>query len=358
MSSKPETPEREREEREFEELVNEIKSLFRVYWVERDENSIRLYILNPNPAVIEAIASRTENWDVSLKEKLGEQYVEITRKKPEKGGIWLNVLLLFLTFLSTTYVGMGFYQKNRLLGGIVFSLAILFVLGSHEMGHYFAARRWKVKTSLPYFIPAPTILGTFGAVIKQKSNCPNRKALFDIGVSGPLVGVAASVVVTYIGLKMGASTPTTASMYVQIGTPPLFDFLAKLAGFSGKFMSPVAFAGWVGMFLTCLNMIPAGQLDGGHVLRAMIGKASDRVSRIMPFVLLGIGYMADNYYGAGSGSVWIIWSLIVLLFSLAPHPSPVDDETPLDKKRYITGIAAFIIAALCFTPAPFRIDRL
>ncbi len=345
-------------EKKLEELVSEIKSLFRVYWEERDKDSIKLYVVNPNPTIVEAIASRAENWEVSLKERLGEQYVEISRRKPEKSGVWLNILLLFLTFLSTTYVGMGFYQKNRILGGIVFSAAILFVLGSHEMGHYFAARRWNVKTSLPYFIPAPTILGTFGAVIKQKSNCPNRKALFDIGISGPLVGVVASIIVTYIGLKMSPSFPTTtASMYVQIGTPPLFDFLAKLAGFNGKFMSPVAFAGWVGMFLTCLNMIPAGQLDGGHVLRAMIGKASDRVSKLMPFVLLGIGYLADNYYGAGSGSVWIIWSLIVLLFSLAPHPSPIDDETPIDKKRYVTGIVAFVIAALCFTPAPFRIGR-
>ncbi len=340
---------------ELEEIVNEIKSIFRVYWEERDENGVKLYILNPNPAIVEAIASRTENWDVSLKERLGEQYVEIVKKKPEKNRVWLNILLLILTFLSTTYVGMGFYQKNKLLGGIVFSFAILFVLGSHEMGHYFAARRWKVKTSLPYFIPAPTILGTFGAVIMQKSNCPNRKALFDIGVSGPLIGVLASIIVTYIGLKMGPVSASGTSMYVQIGTPPLFDFLAKLAGFNGKFMSPVAFAGWVGMFLTCLNMIPAGQLDGGHVLRAMIGEASNRVSRIMPFVLLGIGYIADEYYGGGAGGIWVVWSLIVLLFSLAPHPRPVDDETPIDKKRYIAGIAAFLIAALCFTPAPFRI---
>ncbi len=342
----------------IDEIVETVRNNFRVYAEEREGDTVRLYVLDPDVNLINSIALKAEKegLSVSLKEKLGEQFVEIEPKKPEKSNVWLNLALLFLTFLTTTYVGMSFYSKNRIVGGILFSVAILFVLGSHEMGHYFAARKWGVKTSLPYFIPAPTILGTFGAVIKQKSNCPNRKALFDIGVSGPLVGVMASIVVAYIGLKMPAQA-SVAKHYLVIGEPPLFKAIERIANFSGKAISPIAFAGWVGMFLTCLNMIPAGQLDGGHVLRAMAGRLSDQVSKVMPLAILALGYLADSYYGEGAGTIWIVWSLIVLFFSFVPHPSPIDDETRLDKKRYVIGIVAFVLAGLCFTPAPFRVGH-
>ncbi len=337
------------QEEALEKIQREVESAFKVYHVEKDKDCLRLYVLNPDYKLVEEIAIKHPEWEISLKEKLGEQYVEIKPEKPEKERIWINLILLILTFLSTTYVGMSFYTKNKIWGGMVFSLSILFVLGSHEMGHYFTAKKWGIKTTLPYFIPAPNILGTFGAVIKQKSNCPNRKALFDMGVSGPMVGVLASVLVSYIGLKMPASA---GKGYVEIGIPPLFQAVEILAHFNGKTISPVAFAGWVGMFLTCLNMIPAGQLDGGHVLRAMIGKASDQVSRIMPLLVLAVGYISDVMCGAGS--IWIVWSLIVLFFSFAPHPPPIDDETKIDKKRYAFGIIAFLIALSCFTPCPFK----
>ncbi len=333
-------------------LIEYINSKFKVYQIDVVGDSVRVYILNPDYKIIDDLIFKYDNWDISLKEEFGETYVEISPKKPEKNGKLLNIVLLILTFISTTYVGMSFYPPNqRLLGGVTFSLAILFVLGSHEMGHYFVAKKWGVKTSLPYFIPAPTILGTFGAVIKQKSNCPNRKALFDIGVSGPMIGIIASVLISYIGLKMNYHT-IKSSYGIEIGIPPLFRAVEILAHFNGNTISPVAFAGWVGMFVTFLNMIPAGQLDGGHVLRAMIGKFSDKVSRLMPFLILAIGYYADVYYKAGE--IWIIWSFIVLLVSFVPHPPPTDDETKIDKKRYFLGILAFIIAISCFTPVPFR----
>ena len=344
----------------LESIVREVQKTFRVYSVEKFEENgevrFRLYVIEPDLKTLNELSYRAGELgiDVELKKSLGEEFIEVRRKKPEKSRLWLNVLLLALTFATTTYVGMSFYppNQNRLAGGVVFSAAILFVLGSHEMGHYFAARKWGVKTSLPYFIPAPTILGTFGAVITQKSNCPNRKALFDLGVSGPLVGILSSVIVTYIGLKMPVPSVSFHTHYVVIGEPPLYRAVEFLAHFRGNFMNPVAFAGWAGMFLTCLNMIPVGQLDGGHVLRAMIGKASDQVSKVMPLVVLGIGYWADMC--CGGGAIWIVWSLILLFFSFVPHPSPVDDSTKIDKKRYVTGVIAFVIAALCFTPAPFR----
>ncbi|RUM34643.1 MAG: site-2 protease family protein [Archaeoglobus sp.] len=344
---------------DIDSVVSAVQNNFKVYFVEKTEDGegIRLYVLNPDINLLGVLSEKLgeSGWEITLKEKLGEQYIEIRRKEKEKSRVWLNILLLILTFVTTTYVGMSFYppNQNRLAGGIVFSTAILFVLGSHEMGHYFAARRWGVKTSLPYFIPAPTILGTFGAVITQKSNCPNRKALFDLGVSGPMVGVIASIIVTYIGLKMPAPNVVAHTHYIEIGEPPLYKIIEIIAHFSGKFMSPVAFAGWAGMLLTCLNMIPVGQLDGGHVLRAMIGRASDQVSKLMPIAVLGVGYLSDMYYGGGT--IWIVWSLILLFFSFVPHPSPIDDETRIDKKRYALGIVAFGIALLCFTPAPFRL---
>jgi len=164
----------------LELIANEVRKTFKVYSVETVEEGgetyLRLYVIDPDLKALNLLSEKAEEYgiELDLKKSLGEEYIEVRKKKPEKSRIWLNVLLLILTFATTTWVGMSFYPpgQNRLVGGIVFSAAILFVLGSHEMGHYFAARKWGIKTSLPYFIPAPTILGTFGAVITQKSPLP------------------------------------------------------------------------------------------------------------------------------------------------------------------------------------------
>ncbi len=334
-------------------LEEQISEYFRIYGSEPIEGGYRFYVI-PTRSPEETkkfLAVLSQRYNVALKYHYGEIVLEIREHEKTKDRIWINIVLLVATIFTTTLVGSTFYgPKIDIIGGLKFSAAIMFVLGSHEMGHYFAAKRWKMKTSLPYFIPFPTIIGTLGAIIKHKGAIPNRKALFDVGVSGPLAGVVASIIVILIGLMLPFKVPGKPTLY--IGTPPLFDALMILTRHTSQAVHPVAFAGWVGLFITFLNMVPVGQLDGGHVLRSMVGKKAEVVSRIIPIILVGYGLYLTEFEHV-PGSIWIFWGLITLFFSLYGHPDPLDDETPLDTKRFVLGIVSFIIAVLCFTPVPF-----
>ena len=153
------------------------------------------------------------------------------------------------------------------------------VLGSHEMAHYVMAKYYGMEVSLPYFIPFPVFIGTMGAVIRYKGPVPNRKALFDVGIAGPLAGLLLSVAVTLIGfnLKLPSSKHLSDSLMFNLGLPPFLYLSRTLSGAKGGNLHPVAFAGWVGMLITLLNLLPAGQLDGGHLIRAMLGKKADNI---------------------------------------------------------------------------------
>jgi membrane-associated protease RseP (regulator of RpoE activity) len=243
----------------------------------------------------------------------------------------------------------------QLFRGLPFTLAIMAVLGAHEMAHYTMARHYGMKTSLPYFIPFPTFIGTMGAVIRYRGPVPSRKALFDVGIAGPLVGLFVSVLVTFIGLSLEISTikPLTEALMFDFDFPPLFLFIQNLVGVTGKNVRPVAFAGWIGMFVTLLNLLPAGQLDGGHILRAMLGKKADKISFLMPRILFLIGFYVI-YWLKEDGLIWIFWALLLWIFSAAGHPSPMHDKVELDKKRILLGIIMFILGLLCFTLIPFK----
>lgn len=173
---------------------------------------------------------------------------------------------LFTTMICGAWM-FGVDIKNaplQLFRGLPFTLAIMAVLGSHEMAHYAMARYHGMKVSLPYFIPFPTFIGTMGAVIRYNGPVPSRKALFDVGIAGPLVGLIMSIAVTFIGLSLEvpAAKSLPNSLMFDLGLPPLFVFIQNLVGATGGNLHPVAFAGWVGMFVTLLNLLPAGQLDG------------------------------------------------------------------------------------------------
>ncbi len=344
----------------IDEVKNRLEEVFIIYDMEELPDGVRYYV-HPK-ADIEKIkpllASLLSEYKVELKQHYGELVIDIRKISRENEKIWINLLLLIATFGSTTLIGASYYGEFNIIGGVFFSIAIMFVLGSHEMGHYFAAKRWGMRTTLPYFIPFPTIIGTLGAVIRHKGPIPNRKALFDVGVSGPLIGIIASIIVTYIGLNIPFHPEISEDTFFvgMVGTPPLFEALISLTGFDGAFIHPIAFAGWVGMFITFLNLVPVGQLDGGHILRAMIGRKAEAVSKIMPLALIGMG-SAINYFYQESNSIWILWGLITLFFSMQRHPEPIDDATPLDRKRYILGIFTFILAILCFTPIPFTLQN-
>ncbi len=328
---------------------NRINTLFYIYHFEKIKNGYLFYLIPiaDEESIKRFIAEISQKYDVKVRYDGGKYILKV--KKSKGDNLWVNFLLLIATIFTTTYVGSFFYPQPNIFGGLMFSAAIMSVLGSHEMGHYFAARRWKMKTSLPYFIPFPTIIGTMGAIIKHKGAIPNRKALFDVGVAGPVAGIVVSILVLVVGLKIPYELSGEPGIY--IGTPLLFDVVVKLVGFEGEVVHPVAFAGWVGLFVTFLNMLPVGQLDGGHVARAMFGKSAEVISKSVPLLLIGLGFYLSAY--SIPTGVWIVWGLITFFFALSPHPEPLDDTTPIDRKRFLLGIVAFLLAILCFTPVPF-----
>ncbi|HET8689581.1 MAG TPA: site-2 protease family protein, partial [Methanosarcina sp.] len=297
----------------------------------------------------------------TLKHELGEYVLLVFPEKGAKEKTWLNLLLFIATLFTTMFCGAWMSGVNlekepsQLFRGLSFTLAIMAVLGSHEMAHYAMARYHGMKASLPYFIPFPTFIGTMGAVIRYRGPVPSRKALFDVGIAGPLVGLLMSVTVTVIGLNLEvpAVKPLPDSIMFNLGLPPLFVFIQKLVGVTGDNFHPVAFAGWVGMFVTLLNLLPAGQLDGGHILRAMLGKKAEKVSFLMPRILFLIGIYVI-YWLKEDGVIWIFWALLLWVFAAAGHPSPLHDKVELDKKRILLGIITFILGFLCFTLIPFK----
>ncbi len=297
----------------------------------------------------------------SLEWRTGE--VALVVKNARADNIWINVALALATLATTTFVGAMMYGvdvfKDPLLiyMGLPFSLAIMAVLGSHELGHYFVSRKYGIDATLPYFIPFPIPpIGTMGAIIRQKGPVPSRKALFDVGISGPLVGLAVAIVITAVGLMLPApqviAQPGEVT-YFQLQTPLLFDLISSFVrpGASLESINPIAFAGWVGMLVTVLNMIPIGQLDGGHVARAILGKWSDKLSRVLPMAILGFGLYSTFVVGA-QGGMWIFWGLLTAFMGNAEHPKPLDDTGNIGLPRAILGAIGFGLTILCFTPFP------
>jgi len=314
-------------------------------------------------------------YEITLSQRAGQQVLVAEPETKERGFPWINLLLFVVTALSTLYAGTLWYgisqplsPPTRLLGAWPFAAAVMGVLGVHELGHYAMSRYHGVDASLPYFIPLPiTVIGTAGAVIRIHDRMPSRKALFDIGVAGPLAGLAATIVVTIIGLSLppleasGAASNASGPVLV-FNNPPLLDLIAMAidepTGYVDdptKRVSPVVFGGWVGMFITFLNLLPVGQLDGGHITRAVFGKRGETVSAIVPGLLFGLaGYL---YYVRNLGTevgVWVFWGVFTLLIARAGSADPVS-ETSLDARRKVVGAVTLLLGLLCFTPVPIEI---
>ena len=286
---------------------------------------------------------------------------------------WTNVGLFLATVLSTLYAGSLWYHidlSNPLsaVRAWPFTLAIVSVLGVHEMGHYLFSRYHGVNATLPYFIPVPTLIGTMGAVIRMKGRIPDREALFDIGVAGPIAGLVATVVVTTVGLYLDPVTIPEAvrtdpdAVRVEIGFPPLMYVLSWLTGQpltypEGQAVNPVVIGGWVGMFVTFLNLIPVGQLDGGHVLRAILGSRYERYAALVPGVLFALAAYVEFVRDAPGNAalVWVVWGVIATFLSFAGSVRPVDDAEPLDRRRVAVGLLTLVLGLLCFTPVPIAV---
>jgi membrane-associated protease RseP (regulator of RpoE activity) len=294
---------------------------------------------------------------------------------PERRGRRAMALLLFLlTLVSTLAVGAEFaqaYANNRgpfsedidpyaailedpslLLMGLPFSFTLVGILLAHELGHFFACRYYGIAASYPYFIPAPTIIGTLGAFIRIRSPIVNRKALFDVGLAGPVVGFLFAVPALAIGIAYSKAIPA-----VQVDAPIIFGqpllgtiftrLLHPTLAPENVFLHPIGRAAWVGLFATALNLLPVGQLDGGHVLYALASEKHRRISLAFVFLLIPLGI----FFWHG----WLMWAALLMLFGFR-HPALIDRWEPIDRKRRLWAVIALAIFALCFMPVPFTLN--
>lgn len=295
--------------------------------------------------------------------------VGVARERVVRPHYWLHLLLLFLTLITTTAVGARMVENFRLNrpafslddfdgvwenlkhpaglpAGLPFSLPLMTILLAHELGHYLACRHYQVSASLPYFIPGPPLIGTFGAFIRIRSPIYTKRALFDIGIAGPLAGFAFLLPALAIGLAFSRTAPGMGERGDYVFGTPLLLWALEKAMYPGVasadiYLHPVARAAWVGIFATALNLLPIGQLDGGHILYAMIGERHKWVSRafVIALVPLGVAYLP-----------WLVWAVAMLIIGLR-HPA-IFDPTELDPTRKRLGWLALAVFALCFMPAP------
>jgi membrane-associated protease RseP (regulator of RpoE activity) len=271
---------------------------------------------------------------------------------------FLHIILFILTLLSTVFVGAvqtgADIMKNptEIYRGLPFALSLMVILLTHEFSHYFASKKHGVQATLPYFIPAPTIIGTFGAFIKMKSPIVTRRALIDIGASGPIAGFIVSVAAAAFGLQASEVVPVAETKgALNLGDSILFALLAKVVvgvtpADSDILLNPVAFAGWIGLFVTSINLIPVGQLDGGHIAFALMGERHSPLSLALVLImgLLGV-FLWEG---------WIVWAALLLILGLR-HPPVIYWEETLDRKRRAIGWIALLILVLTFIPEPFKI---
>ncbi|MGA8599137.1 MAG: site-2 protease family protein [Bryobacteraceae bacterium] len=285
---------------------------------------------------------------------------------------WVNVLLLAITFATTTAYGAAisgcFYagrpftsdqiwegyvlmaQGNPLIWqGLMFSIPLLLILGAHELGHYVACQRWRVKATLPFFLPSPLLLGTFGAFIRIKSPIYRRDSLFDIGVAGPVAGFLVLLPVFALGMAWSKAIPHVAANGDFVFGTPLLIRAAEWIRFPSSspadiVLHPFAQAAWGGLLATAINLLPIGQLDGGHILYALLGPGHRNLSRIFLLFLLPMGFFSIS---------WLLWALILFLLG-ARHPLVYDNEA-LNPTRKSVAAAALIILVLSLSLTPVRL---
>lgn len=313
----------------------------------------------------------------------------------KKDNYAIHILLFVLTFITTTIAGAEWirgygrqYEFSELLIGLPYSISILLVLGFHEFGHYFASKIHKVKATLPYFIPFPSIegflnFGTLGAVIKTRTPILTKNALFDIGIAGPISGFLVSVALIIYGflnlpgveyilaIHPDYFEPTygAGSLHLEFGDTLLFIILREIFTTSSDFVPPMSeiyhypylCIGWFGLFVTAMNLIPVGQLDGGHIAYALFGEYNQfKIAAISMVVLivLGLAGIISTFLEINLGfgwSGWLFWAFILYFFIKVKHP-PIPDNSVLDKRRVIVGYIGIIVFLLSFPPSPFIIS--
>jgi membrane-associated protease RseP (regulator of RpoE activity) len=258
----------------------------------------------------------------------------------------------------------AFAHPHYILEGLKFAGALLSILLAHESGHYVACRLYGVEATLPFFLPVPPpfIAGTLGAFIKIKSPIPSRRALFDIGVAGPLAGFAVIIPVAVIGLltavpdTAAAAAAANGGALISFNDPALLRMLAvplRVGELGGIAPNPFYFAAWFGLLVTSLNLLPVGQLDGGHAVYALLGRrAHKHVGRVAFFAMLLLAPLGWLWHGAPTSVLYVV---VLFLMLRMPHPAPLDDCDPLGRARTLVGILTLLVFVLSFLPFPITI---
>jgi membrane-associated protease RseP (regulator of RpoE activity) len=349
---------------ELDRIRRLVTAQFAVYDTRVGPQSLILAIqVDPNTLESRFDRLRRDLWAAGyipiLRRQMGEDFLEVVPRPRQRGRRnWVNLALLAATVATTTLAGALIWLTYRggetlsttdfLYGALFFSGPVLTILGLHELAHFFMARRRNIDASLPYFIPLPPpfLFGTFGAFISIREPFPDKKALFDIGAAGPLAGFVTSIPIALAGLYLSAHASTLPASYcgptilgvsygsLVIGPSLFWAFLTLFFPPSLLSLHPLALAGWVGIFVTSINLLPAGQLDGGHVFRALFGDRIRFVSYGTVILLFGLGLF---YTG------WLFFGILILLLGVR-HPPPLNDVSRLDKKRFAVG--AVVVAVL------------
>ncbi len=285
-----------------------------------------------------------------------------------------HIILFALTLLTTTMAGVDHYAAfqldfgssaqpvgilqyylNGLAGGLWYSLSILAILGAHEYGHYYACRYYGIDASLPYFLPVPLLLtGTLGAFIRIREPIQTKRELFDVGIAGPIAGFLVALPVLFIGFSLSRTAAIPPDFVGwELGEPLLFQAMSwmtfgSMAEGQSVNLHPMAFAAWFGLLATALNLFPIGQLDGGHISYAVLGRRSTAVTILMVVVLVGLSFRSSS---------WIVWTVVTvgMLAVFGPrHPRTIDEDVPLDPARTWLAAFALLMFVLCFTPVPIE----
>lgn len=292
--------------------------------------------------------------------------IEFLKKKRT----WINALLFVLTVGSVFFVGLngslsflygaggvpvsgkGLLGDSRaVLMSILYTLVLVLILLCHEMGHYLACRRYRIDATLPYFIPAPSLVGTMGAFIRIKSPITRKNELFDIGAAGPLAGFIPALPALVVGLSLSRVVPSAVSADSLVLGEPLLMKIASFLVFGRLpegmdiLLHPVAFAGWVGMLVTAFNLFPMGQLDGGHIVYTLMGRRAVFMTRLF----LGLFVIMGVFFWVG----WFVWALLILVLGVK-HPRLLDEDEPLSPGRRIVGVLIVVIFILSFIPYPVQ----
>ena len=273
---------------------------------------------------------------------------------------WLNIGLFVATAISVSIVPAWLTEGNKVFSDFSiilrwqkFAIPLLLILLFHEFGHYLAARRRGIRVSLPYFLPAPTLIGTFGAFIKSNSPFPSRRDLLEVGAYGPIAGFVVATAALVVGLMQITVQPTPVGPKLPELVEPLIMRLAEAIvlpnpipdGYSVFLQdNPMLFAAWVGLVVTMLNLLPVGQLDGGHIVYALSPRGHYVVSRVAFVALLGLGFVWQG---------WWIWAVMIFFVIKFRHPPTLYDLEPLERRSRWTGWAAIVIFMLTFSPVPF-----